>query len=90
MNSAQTVSEQCVNSEFKFMVQYNYTRAGYNQSTKRKQAYPVRGAVEPRGATPSQSERRWGRITCVNAFRNAAIGRRPSQQFRSATIERGT
>ena len=33
--------------EFKFIVQYA-SRVQYNLSAKRKQAYPVRGAVEPR------------------------------------------
>ena len=47
MNSAQ---------ELKFIVQYARIKQ-YNLSAKRKQAYPVCGAVEPRGATPSQSIR---------------------------------
>ena len=58
---------------------------------EKKAGVPVRGTVEPRGATPSQSARpyaireaRLERITCayVNSFmnaRNVAIGRRPQQ-----------
>ena len=43
MNSAQ---------ELKFIVQYA-RRVQYNLSAKRKQAYPVRGAVEPRPLSQS-------------------------------------
>ena len=65
--------ETTVNSvqEFKFIVQYA-RRVQYNLNTKRKQAYPVRNAVEPRGATPSQSIR-WDRIRCVYINRQLTL-----------------
>ena len=66
MNSAQ---------ELKFIVQYMCS-VEYNVSAKRKQAYRVRGTVEPRGATPSH-QLEDGTGSCVftyianNGFRNA-------------------